>query len=169
MKSAFVSGPCAAALCLAFGCQNEEHASKPLLFDQNVRAAYAPARACRVLGEHSGLGAYSVWISKDAASEYAAIWQNPPSVQRLPPGTVVVKEIYTGTNCDASEVARWVAIRKEPGFDPPHADWHWQEVTTPNDIVVDGIANDCISCHEGTGSCSGYGETAGRDYLCTAP
>lgn len=115
------------------------------------------------------MNAFTVWVSNDAAAAFDQIWQNPPALQRMPAGTTVVKEVYTGTTCDPGQVERWVAMRKEPGSDPAHADWHWQQVTSSGSITDDGPVDSCIGCHRGTGSCTGYGNDGGRDYLCTAP
>jgi hypothetical protein len=139
------------------------------VFDENVRAAYTEVRSCRTTGEHAGLGAYSVWASPEAAGAFPEIWQTPPAITRMPAGSVVVKEIYKDVNCVPDQVLRWVAMRKEPGFDPDAADWHWQEVDAPSNVLMDGSPPDCIGCHQGTASCTGYGDAAGRDYLCTVP
>ncbi|HEX7668036.1 MAG TPA: hypothetical protein VF395_00550 [Polyangiaceae bacterium] len=140
-----------------------------LVFDTDVRTAYAPARACRSPGEHSGLNAFSVWVSPGALPDFDRLWEDPPGIARLPDGAVVVKEVYSGAECKASEVERWVAMQKEKGFDPAHADWHWQEVTAKGTVTTDGAATACINCHRGgdDGSCIGYGEEHGRDYTCT--
>lgn len=115
------------------------------------------------------MNAFTVWVSNDAASAFDQIWQDPPALQRMPAGSVVVKEVYTATTCDPRQVERWVAMRKEPGMDPAHADWHWQEVTGSGSLVEDGVVDRCISCHQGAASCTGYGNSVGRDYLCAAP
>lgn len=142
-----------------------------LVFETNVRKAYSQVRACRSPGEHSGLNAFSVWVSLDAATAFAALWESPPGIQRLPEGTIVVKEVYTGTDCDPDQVERWVAMRKEEGFDPSHADWHWQEVKSDGHVASDGATQTCINCHRGgdDATCIGYGDQNGRDYTCTAP
>jgi hypothetical protein len=155
------------------GCSGGKSADggAKLVFDTDVRKAYAPARACRSPGEHSGLNAFSVWVSRDAAADFGAIWQNPPGIERLPEGAVVVKEVYSGAECNPLDVERWVAMRKEKGFDPLHADWHWQEVTANGRVTADGAAEACINCHRGSddATCIGYGELHGRDYTCTVP
>jgi hypothetical protein len=142
-----------------------------LIFDTDVQATYARVRDCRSPGEHSGLDAFTVWVSKDAEGAFADLWKDPPAILRLPDGAVVVKEVYSGTDCAADPVARWVAMRKEHGFDPAHADWHWQEVTADGKVQTDGATAACIDCHAGhdDATCSGYGEQNGRDYVCTAP
>lgn len=146
-------------------------AGPKLVFDTNVRTAYAPARSCRSPGEHSGLNAFSVWVSREAAADFTALWQDPPGLARLPEGAIVVKEVYSGTECNASQVERWVAMKKEKGFDPAHADWHWQEVIANGHVTTDGAAAACIDCHRGgdDNTCIGYGEEHGRDYTCTVP
>jgi hypothetical protein len=142
-----------------------------LIFATEVQKTYAAARACRSPGEHSGLNAFSVWVSKDAESAFSTLWHTPPGIDRLPDGTVVVKEVYSGPDCVESQVERWVAMRKERGFDPAHADWHWQEVRADGHVTVDGAAQACIGCHRGgaDATCTGYGELNGRDYTCTVP
>lgn len=141
-----------------------------LLFDTDVRAHYTPVRSCRNPGEHSGLNAYTVWVNEIGRSSFAAIWETPPAVTELADGTIVVKEVYTGLDCDPAAVERWVAMEKKPGFDPAHGNWRWQEVSADRTIRADGIDTECIQCHSGDEpSCAGYGHAAGRDYLCTAP
>lgn len=157
----------ALAGCALLGCSDPSPPDE-LVFEKDVRSAYSLVRDCRSPGEHSGLDAFTVWISPAAVPEFAKLWTDPPSISRLPAGTVVVKEVYRGTACDPGQVDHWVAMRKEPGFDPEHADWHWQHATSDR-LLDDGAAPACIDCHSGQASCSGYGETAGRDYVCTAP
>jgi hypothetical protein len=142
----------------------------PLIFETDVRAKYTLARACRSPGEHSGLNPYTVWVNEVGRSSFSAIWETPPAVTALAAGAVVVKEVYSGSECDPSAVERWVAMEKRPGFDPEHGDWYWQEVLADGKVRSDGADMGCIDCHTGNEpSCAGYGLQAGRDYLCTAP
>ena len=152
------------------GCASEK-ADPGLVFSRDVRATYSQARACRSPGEHSGLSAFSVWVSRDAETAFAALWRTPPGISRMPEGAVVVKEIYSGRSCDPAKVERWVAMRKEAGFDPAHADWNWQEVTADGQVTASGAVTACIGCHRGgdEATCVGYGEQHGRDYTCTVP
>ncbi len=155
-------------------CGDEIHPTKqptPLIFDTHLPLAYESVRACRSPGEHSGLNAFSVWVSKDGVSEFTALWQTTPAIQRLPDGVVVVKEVYLGSVCDSGQIERWVAMKKEKGFDPEHADWHWQEVKANGQITSEGATPACIGCHQGgdAASCIGFGEQNGRDYTCTVP
>ena len=144
-------------------------AAPPILFDRDVRRAYAPVRACRSPGEHSGLNAFTVWVDRPSAPAFDGIWKDPPSPSVLPAGTLLVKEIYAGSDCVASDVEHWVVMKKEPGFDPPHGDWHWQKVLASGKVETDGADGACIGCHVGTASCDGFGKTGGRDYTCTVP
>jgi hypothetical protein len=150
------------------GCGGGKTSPK-LVFDTDVRSAYVEVRPCRSPGEHSGLGAFTVWIDPEGKAAFDALWNRDPSVTALPEGSVVVKEIYGGPQCDPKSVDHWVAMRKEPGFDPSHGDWHWQRVNPGDRVVTDGRDPTCTGCHAGTGSCTGYGESAGLDYLCTVP
>jgi len=160
----------AGALASCKGTDNPGTPTPALIFDRDVRASYAEVRECRYPGEHSALAAFTVWISRDAEPAFRGLWADPPTETRLPPGAVVVKEIYESTECTPDAVERWVAMKKEPGLDPDHADWHWQEVTATGEVSVDGPDPACIDCHRGgdQASCAGYGELAGLDYLCTA-
>jgi len=177
---------CEAALCPAgllcalvvSACQSDGEPSAPrppLIFDRAFRSSYTEVRSCRSPGEHSGLNGFTVWVNPPGAASFAAIWQTPPAVSALADGAVVVKEIYTTPDCGPNAIDRWVAMRKESGLDPAHGDWHWQEVTADGRVTSDGAVTPdggvarCASCHTGQASCSGYGESAGRDYLCTAP
>ena len=142
----------------------------PVIFEKDFRQSYAQVRQCRAPGEHSGLNGFTVWVNHTGGESFGAIWQTPPSVKALVDGAIVVKELYTSQDCEPSSVDHWVAMRKETGFDPAHGDWHWQEVSPAGDVISDGAVATCSTCHTGdTSSCMGYGATAGRDYLCTAP
>jgi len=151
------------------GSETPPPSGPPLIFETDVRANYTLVRDCRSPGEHSGLNAYTVWVNETGQSSFSAIWETPPAVSALAPGSVVVKEVYSGSRCDPTTVERWVAMQKKPGFDPAHGDWHWQEVTAAGQVRADGANSACIQCHTGDDSCVGYGLNAGRDYLCTAP
>jgi hypothetical protein len=170
---AVASGALAAVTLAACSGDGGGEASwnEAVVFDQDLRAGgFTLVRDCRHPGEHSALDAYTVWVSNDARAAFDALWADPPAGTRLPAGAVVVKEIYDGPDCDPSAVARWVAMKKEPGLDPPNGDWRWQEVTASGDLIVDGPEPACIGCHRGgdEDSCVGYGERNGKDFLCTA-
>ena len=141
----------------------------PLVFDTDLRASYTMVRPCRFPGEHSALNGFTVWVNQKGAASFAAIWQTPPGVSELAPGSVVVKELYSGQGCDPKTAERWVAMEKRSGFDPAHGDWFWQEVSSDRKVTVNGADEHCFDCHTGSQSCDGYGLAAGRDYLCTVP
>jgi hypothetical protein len=161
------------ALLALTGCEGDDvstPAGPSLIFETDVRANYTPVRSCRRPGEHSGLNAYTVWVNETARSSFSAIWETPPAATELAAGAIVVKEVYSSPDCDPATVERWVAMEKRPGFDPAHSDWYWQEVLADRSVSADGADMQCLQCHTGDdASCAGYGNTAGRDYLCTAP
>src|SRR5688572_6617766 len=82
----------------------------PLIFETDVRKDYTLVRACRSPGEHSGLNAYTVWVNAQGAASFSAIWQTPPAVTEIAGGAVIVKELYSGPDCEPAAVERWVAM-----------------------------------------------------------
>ncbi len=141
------------------------------IYPKDFRAAgYQLVRECRSPGEHSGISAFTVWVSPEAVGALEQLFASPDTTA-MPAGSVLVKEVYGGSACEETDVDHWVAMAKEPGFDPEHGDWHWQEVSADGAIVVDGRDSACIGCHAGDPSttCTGFGEMNGFDYVCTTP
>ncbi len=121
----------------------------------DYQASYVEVRDCRFSLEHGGVY-MRVLASPEAAAAYQAN-ANPLAV-----GTVVVKEEYSDDQCEASELLRWRAMRKEaPGFDPADGDWHWQYLTPRREVVYNDKGT-CISCHL-------QPDCVIRDYMCTLP
>lgn len=151
--------------------QPAEHGDETFFPKDLKQGGYAQVRACRYPGEHSGLGAFTVWVNAGARASFDAIWADPPQATQMQAGSIVVKEIYTTTTCAADQIDHWVAMKKEPGFDAAHGDWRWQEVESDGTITVNGKSAECSDCHEGRAdtSCTGYGALNGKDYLCTVP
>jgi hypothetical protein len=160
----------AVALILCVACSSESEPSSQLrpLVPRNFRqAGYSEVRACRAPGEHSALGAFTVWIDNDSRAAFDALWEDREA--EMPAGAIVVKEIYAGTSCDEADALLWVVMRKEAGFDPDNGDWRWQEIDRDRRVTSDGSVATCIECHRGRSSCTGYGADNGKDYLCTMP
>ncbi len=119
----------------------------------DYRASYLEVRNCRFSLEHGG-----VYIRVLASPEAAAAYQ--ANANPLPAGAVIVKEEYGDDQCEASELLRWRAMRKEsPGFDPADGDWHWQYLTARREVVYNDKGT-CISCHL-------QPDCVARDYMCT--
>jgi hypothetical protein len=156
---------------LLLGCAGPDSDSTPEVYFPLDLSDYEEVRACRVPGEHSGLGAFSVWGNEAAVAAFDAIWSDPPTRDTLPAGAIVVKAAYAGDECQDEALDHWVAMKKEPGFDPDHGDWRWQEVDSDGRVLSDGKTQSCIDCHAGpeSSTCTGYGASNGRDYLCTEP
>ena len=130
----------------------EENGAEPV-FPGDYLETFAEVRDCRFSSSHPGM--VRVLVNDIGAAAYLA-GENP-----LPAGTIVVKEVFDGTDCaDYGELGTWAAMRKEaPGFDPEDGDWHWQEVQPDRSVEIDTKAS-CITCHS-------RDECAGRDFMCT--
>jgi sugar lactone lactonase YvrE len=116
-------------------------------------ASYVEVRDCRFSLEHGGVY-IRVLTSPEAAQPYLK------NASPLPVGSVVVKEEYSDGECEAEELLRWRAMRKEaPGFDPQDGDWHWQWLTPRREVVYNEKST-CIGCHVRP-------DCLGRDYMCT--
>jgi hypothetical protein len=142
-----------------------------VFFPTDLRAGgYVQVRACRSPGEHSALGGFTVWTDPESSEAFDALWAG--TITEMPPGAIVVKENYGGSDCGAPEdVVGWVGMRKEPGEAPESGDWRWQEVSADGELRVDGADPGCIGCHRGSDdtTCRGYGADNGLDYICTEP
>lgn len=166
----------AAGVALALGCSSEPERSPGAdaaapLFTPAEAAGFPLVRECRAPGEHSGLDGFTVRISPGARDSLERLFEDPPGVAALPPGALVVKELFASPDCAPGTLSRYTAMRKEPGFAPGSGDWHWQELSPAGQVLIDGAVAACIGCHRGgpSGSCAGFGEAAGRDWFCTAP
>jgi hypothetical protein len=80
--------------------------------------------------------------------------QDPKTQQRMPVGTVIIKEKYNlieDANKRINPKAFGVMIKHEPGYDPEHGDWEYAyiEVDEPNTITgaTRGKLASCIDCH----------------------
>jgi hypothetical protein len=156
-------------LCLACSSSSGTgQESTPSLLPANFQSiGFAQTRACRSPGEHSALGGFTVWVNNDALEAFQSLWAG--EVGSMPSGALVLKEIYADANCDHEKALFWVVMHKERGFDPAHGDWHWQQIDKTGVVSSDGRSSACIGCHQGTGSCMGFGADASKDYLCTEP
>jgi cytochrome c553 len=75
----------------------------------------------------------------------------------LTPGSIVVKENYTGTVEEPGDLTAITAMYKVDGFNPEANDWFW--VKAPGDgsaIDAEGAVEGCINCH---------GQDGNSDYL----
>jgi hypothetical protein len=98
-----------------------------------------------------------VWVSKDAADEYARITpEGHGSGADLPYGTVIVREVR---DRKTDQVLKLTLMVKGPvGVDPELGDW-WYAVTDPVGVpLVDDEGNEkrgnlpeCMGCHEDRG------------------
>jgi hypothetical protein len=153
-------------------CGETASPEEGLVFPKDLAGAgFVQVRACRAPGEHSALGGFTVWVDPESHQAFEELWADPPRRTELPGQTVIVKETYQGPECASGDVFGWLAMKKEPGFDPDHGDWYWQEVTRAGEVRTDGRESGCTSCHRGADNttCIGYGADHGRDYVCTEP
>jgi hypothetical protein len=158
----------AAAPSCSDGAEEAPATDDSLVFPPDpAGAGYARVRDCRAPGEHSALAGFEVWVDPDGSDAFAALFEDPPAASAMPEGSVVVKLTFSDAAC--GDLDGYFAMKKEPGFDPAGGDWHWQQATRDGLLTVDGKDSGCTGCHQGVASCVGYGEQAGRDYLCTAP
>lgn len=123
------------------------------IFPAHYRETFSEVRNCRFSIEHGGVS-IRVLASPLAVQPYLEE-ANP-----LPLGSIVVKEEYSGPECDLEDLIRWRAMRKEsPGFDPDDGDWHWQWVESDRSVLLNDKTT-CISCHLAP-------ECVARDFMCT--
>ena len=156
-RAAVLAAAAAAAVAVALaacgkGPTKGENGADPV-FPDDYLETFTEVRDCRFSSSHPGM--VRVLVNDAGADAYLA-GENP-----LPTGTIVVKEVFDGTDCDDySELGTWAAMRKEAaGFDPEDGDWHWQEVRPDRSVETD-TKTSCIACHS-------RDECAGRDFMCT--
>ena len=156
-RAAVLAVGAAAAVALALsacgkGPTKEENGADPV-FPDDYLETFTEVRDCRFSSAHPGM--IRVLVNGIGAGAYLA------GENLLPTGTIVVKEVFDGTDCDDyGELGTWAAMRKEaPGFDPEDGDWHWQEVLPDRSVETD-TKTSCIACHS-------RDECAGRDFMCT--
>lgn len=128
----------------------------------DYRGRFTEVRNCRRTTEHlasAGSGAVTNAIRVLINPEAARLYQG--NAIQLPAGTVVLKEEFDDERC--TNLTGWTLMRKEPGYDDAHNDWHWQRVRASDGRVLeDGRVNRCISCHDRE-ACRR------RDWQCTEP
>jgi hypothetical protein len=132
---------------------NDNAAAEPI-FAANYRTTYTLVRDCRNSIEHGAT--IRVYANDVGATAYLA------EAETMPVGSILVKEEFTGIDCDNDmELVYWAVMKKEaPGYDPEDNDWRFQESGAPDRrITIDGKAS-CIECHRAT-------ECVERDYMCT--
>jgi len=123
------------------------------IFPADYRDDYIEVRDCRFSIEHGGVS-IRVLANEIGADAYLA------NANPLPVGSVIVKEEYTGTDCEDAVPDRWRVMRKEaPGFDPVDGDWAWQWVDPDRSVRFNDKAT-CIGCHN-------VSECNARDKMCT--
>lgn len=127
-----------------------------MVFPADYRASYRLVRDCRLSSSHPSM--IRVWVNEIGADAYLAN-DNP-----LPEGTVVIKEEYGGTSCDAdTELVSWAVMGKQAaGFDPEDGDWSWHRVVAPDRRILTDTKAGCVSCHRAP-------ECLERDLMCTLP
>lgn len=123
------------------------------IFPADYRATFREVRDCRFSIEHGGVS-IRVLANEIAADPYLA-GANP-----LPEGSIVLKEEFTGPDCNDTDLDRWRVMRKEAaGFDPQFGDWAWQWVDADGSVRFNDKTT-CIGCHI-------VPECLSRDYMCT--
>jgi hypothetical protein len=121
------------------------------LFPADYAQTYTMVRDCRFSIPHPSL--ITVHASPVSANAYTS------EAYPLPQGTVLVKTLYSDTNCE--DIAGWAVMQKrEPGFAPASGDWYWQEVSVDRVVTNSGVIQSCVGCHS---SCTS------RDWTCAEP
>ncbi len=148
---------------LAGGCGPDETPAATSLVPTDYARRFPEVRGCRNTIEHAssyGPGTPSISNIRVVASPEAMANYRVEG-RTLPAGSLVIKEEFADSSC--STVIGWTVMRKEPGYDTAHGDWHWQRVRASDRAVLeDGRVSRCISCHNRT-------ECTSRDWMCTEP
>lgn len=151
------------AAALLGGCSDPPAPAPTSFVPSDYARRFTEVRGCRVTQEHVGEGVdggvvsnIRVWVNPESAAAYLA------NAATLPAGTLVIKEQFRDASC--SRLSSWTVMRKEPGFDPAHGDWHWQRVrSSDNGVVEDGRVARCFS------ACHSEAHCVRRDWMCTEP
>lgn len=135
------------------------------LVPSDYRSTFGVTRMCRETLEHN----QPTSMVPPTPIQSIVVYVNPGSVapydanaNPLPAGTVVIKEEYDDPTC--GHLASWSVMRKEPGFDSAHGDWHFQHVLADGTIDADGDVPRCNNS-----SCHGASVCTARDWMCTLP
>jgi hypothetical protein len=133
------------------------------IFPANYRDTFAEVRDCRLGIEHGGV---MIRVLANSTGFQPYLGLGDP----LPVGTIVVKEEYSGTDCDLTKLVSWSAMRKEaPGFDPVDGDWQWQRIPAPGSTVPTCLRkDDCPGFTCTSSGCHRLPDCLARDYMCTA-
>ena len=65
---------------------------------------------------------------------------------------------------ECTDLVAITAMRREAGFDPESADWHWQRANADGTVIEDGKLAECSSCHSDCGI-----PPDGFDWTCAVP
>jgi hypothetical protein len=137
--------------------------SPTALVPADYARTYVEVRNCRNTIDHATAvdgqnpSAIRVLVGPEAAEAYR-------NNRTLPVGAVVVKEeADVAPGCGV--VYALTVMRKEPGYDPAHGDWHWQRLRARDrSILEDGRVARCYNA-----SCHGASACVRRDWQCTDP
>ena len=148
-----------AALC---GCGPESPTGPVSLVPSDYARRFSEVRNCRGTTDHAAAGTapvtnIRVMVSPEAAAAYRM------NAATLPAGTLVIKEESDDPSC--GHVTAFTVMRKEPGYDSAHGDWHWQRVRASDRAVLeDGRLPRCFNS-----GCHGAAACTRRDWMCTDP
>lgn len=149
---------CSVLVVLAASCGPETPAGPTVLVPPNYGATYVEVRGCRATTEHLAdrVAYIRVLTNPEAAAPYRA------NAATLAAGTTVLKEEFSDPSC--AQLTQWTVMRKEPGYDGTHGDWHWQRVRASDRAVQeDGRVTRCFNgCHSAP-------VCVARDWMCTEP
>lgn len=132
-------------LCLFFlvsstaGCFQQDESKTSKLLPSDYASTYALAQSCRLSTGHEHF-IKVLTDSKETNQAYLA------GDRLLPDNSLVMTEEYDDANC--SVLVGYTLMRKDPGYDPSHNDWRWQELDDKRDVLKDGREQTCIDCHQ---------------------
>ena len=83
-------------------------------------------------------------IALDAADEFDG---------ELPPGSMIVKENYAGTDPDnPGELDALTVMYKTDDFNPDAGNWYWVKGKPSGQVDAEGAVDGCIGCHSQAGN-----------------
>jgi hypothetical protein len=147
-----MASPCLhRALALAAACAGFAACTRPVdppppptpaFWSADWAKSYTQVRPCRKSIDHD-LNNVAIYADKTAADSYSK--RDKP----FPDGSVILKAEYRDEECKT--LTGFTAMRREKGFDPNNADWHWQKADAAMVVSQDGKIARCSGCHKGCG------------------
>jgi hypothetical protein len=139
---------------LMAGCFQQDSDKTSQMLPPDYSSNYVLARNCRYsIGHKRYLKVLS--NSKETNDAYLA------GNCLLPVNSLVLAEEYDKADC--SSLVGYTLMRKDPGYDPSHNDWNWQELDDMRNVLKMGHnqTQTCVDCHQ---KCS---TVATPEYTCS--